>query len=332
MGVEHMVVCYILDMEVEEQSIIDFGSDYVEFGLLSVRRKFKRVSVTTKTSQLECRLESVTLITSRLSCRVERHNLWMNIKSRSFRREWRRKNINSRWSQINGVTGLVSKRRGHWAGLLRLQRSSTSLKNDGVIGFYDFDGGGPDICIAGVPASSNSDRQMEYVPNSNAAARALEKMYKYKKEFSHDLLTLVTVKLLDDEDALSCAARHEYCWYYPTTKLGNLSFLVSLDLSYNNFHGELPPEFSHLRRLRDIDLSYNNFTGEIPIGIATLPSLKASSLGSNELLNGSNALSIFNVSTLEYLDLSNVGLTGDLPSDLGRHTPGLQALGLDSNM
>ncbi|KAM3361971.1 LRR receptor-like serine/threonine-protein kinase SIK1 [Capsicum galapagoense] len=91
-------------------------------------------------------------------------------------------------------------------------------------------------------------------------------------------------------------------------------------------------EFSHLRRLRDIDLSYNNFTGEIPIGIATLPSLKALSLGSNELLNGSNALSIFNVSTLEYLDLSNVGLTGDLRSDLGRHTPGLQALGLDSNM
>ncbi|KAF3637085.1 hypothetical protein FXO38_23866 [Capsicum annuum] len=58
--------------------------------------------------------------------------------------------------------GLVSKRRGHWAGLLRLQRSSTSLNSDGVIGLYDFDGGGADICITGVPASSNSDRQSEY--------------------------------------------------------------------------------------------------------------------------------------------------------------------------
>ncbi|PHT38423.1 hypothetical protein CQW23_21996 [Capsicum baccatum] len=32
MGDEHVVVCYILDMEVEEQSIMDFGSDYMELG------------------------------------------------------------------------------------------------------------------------------------------------------------------------------------------------------------------------------------------------------------------------------------------------------------
>ncbi|XP_055803535.1 LRR receptor-like serine/threonine-protein kinase EFR [Solanum dulcamara] len=115
-------------------------------------------------------------------------------------------------------------------------------------------------------------------------------------------------------------------------QLGNLSFLVFLDLSLNNFHGELPPEFSHLRRLREIDLSYNNFTGEIPIGIATLPRLKGLSLAFNELLNGTNALSIFNISTLEYLDLGNAGLTGDFPSDLCRRVPRLKSLGLDSNM
>ncbi|KAK6797344.1 hypothetical protein RDI58_005046 [Solanum bulbocastanum] len=45
-------------------------------------------------------------------------------------------------------------------------------------------------------------------------------------------------------------------------QLGNLSFLVSLDLRYNYFHGELPHELLHLRELREIDLSYNNFTGE----------------------------------------------------------------------
>ncbi|KAF3678997.1 putative LRR receptor-like serine/threonine-protein kinase-like [Capsicum annuum] len=261
--------------------------------------------------------------------------------------------------------GLVSKRRGHWAGLLRLQRSSTSLNSDGVIGLYDFDGGGADICITGVPASSNSDRQSEYAPltvfnrpcckvvetmpgqcipgETPCSLRGIYLFYDdfHPTEIANRMATNRAYNALLLSDAYPMDIRHlvmknnivhEYCWYYPTTKLGNLSFLVSLDLSYNNFHGELPPEFSHLRRLRDIDLSYNNFTGEIPIGIATLPSLKALSLGSNELLNGSNALSIFNVSTLEYLDLSNVGLTGDLPSDLGRHTPGLQALGLESNM
>ena len=32
MGVEHVVVHYILDMEVEEQSIMDFWSDYGDLG------------------------------------------------------------------------------------------------------------------------------------------------------------------------------------------------------------------------------------------------------------------------------------------------------------
>ncbi|MCD9561005.1 hypothetical protein HAX54_019939 [Datura stramonium] len=115
-------------------------------------------------------------------------------------------------------------------------------------------------------------------------------------------------------------------------QLGNLSFLVSLDLSENDFHGELPPEFSHLRRLRVINLGYNNFIGDIPSGIATLPSLKWFIFGYNKLLNGSNVLSTFNISTLEILDLRNAGLTGELPSDLCRRLPRLQKLALGSNM
>ncbi|KAH0696989.1 hypothetical protein KY290_016322 [Solanum tuberosum] len=115
-------------------------------------------------------------------------------------------------------------------------------------------------------------------------------------------------------------------------QLGNLSFLVSLDLSKNDFCGELPSEFSHLRRLRVIKLSYINFTGEISIGIAPLPSLIRFSMGYNKLLNGSNVLSKFNISTLEYLDLRNSGLTGDFPSDLCHRLPRLQKLALGNNM
>ncbi|KAH0719291.1 hypothetical protein KY285_015322 [Solanum tuberosum] len=115
-------------------------------------------------------------------------------------------------------------------------------------------------------------------------------------------------------------------------QLGNLSFLVSLDLSKNDLQGELPSDLSHLRRLRVINLSYTNFTGEIPIGIATLPSLIRFSMGYNKLLNGSNVLSKFNFSTLEYLDLRNSGLTGDFPSDLCHRLPRLQKLALGNNM
>ncbi|WMV15813.1 hypothetical protein MTR67_009198 [Solanum verrucosum] len=115
-------------------------------------------------------------------------------------------------------------------------------------------------------------------------------------------------------------------------QLGNLSFLVSLDLSKNNFHGELPPELLLSRKLRDIDLSYNNFTGEIPKGIANLPNLKWFILRYNKLLNGSNVLSIFNTSTLEILDLRShkTGLTGVIPDEVG-NLPELSFISLSFN-
>jgi LRR receptor-like serine/threonine-protein kinase FLS2 len=47
-------------------------------------------------------------------------------------------------------------------------------------------------------------------------------------------------------------------------QLGNLSFLVVLDLNGNSFHGELPHELLHLKRLKLLNLSNNSFVGEIP--------------------------------------------------------------------
>ena len=95
--------------------------------LLSVRRKFRLVSVTVKTSQLECRLESVMLITNniqcRLSCRVGRHNLWMNIKSRSFRWGWRRKSMNNSWSRVCSSLGLGSEEMNIGSGWILYPRS-----------------------------------------------------------------------------------------------------------------------------------------------------------------------------------------------------------------
>jgi Leucine-rich repeat (LRR) protein len=43
--------------------------------------------------------------------------------------------------------------------------------------------------------------------------------------------------------------------------LGNLSFLVNLELQGNNFTGELPQFLFGLHRLRLLDLSNNSFSG-----------------------------------------------------------------------
>ncbi|XP_060195245.1 LRR receptor-like serine/threonine-protein kinase FLS2 [Lycium barbarum] len=113
--------------------------------------------------------------------------------------------------------------------------------------------------------------------------------------------------------------------------LGEFQDLQMLSLENNSFSGFIPPPISNMKNLGFLNLRYNNLEGNIPTGIATLRSLKWLSFGFNKL-NGSNVLSMFNISTLEYLDLINAGLIGDFPSDLCRRLPRLQRLGLNFNM
>ncbi|KEH19888.1 LRR receptor-like kinase [Medicago truncatula] len=46
--------------------------------------------------------------------------------------------------------------------------------------------------------------------------------------------------------------------------IGNLSFLVMLDLKNNSFGGQFLRELCRLRRLKILQTSYNKFVGEIP--------------------------------------------------------------------
>nr|GEX43217.1 probable LRR receptor-like serine/threonine-protein kinase At4g20940 [Tanacetum cinerariifolium] len=87
--------------------------------------------------------------------------------------------------------------------------------------------------------------------------------------------------------------------------------LLVLDLSYNQFSGELP-SFNFAYDLQVLKLSNNKFSGFIPNDL-----LKGDSLVLTELdLSGNNltgSLSMIMSTTLQVLNLSSNGLTGELP-------------------
>ncbi|XVF20553.1 hypothetical protein REPUB_Repub12eG0010400 [Reevesia pubescens] len=137
-------------------------------------------------------------------------------------------------------------------------------------------------------------------------------------------------------------------------QLGNLSFLVSLNLSGNNFHGFLPKELAKLHRLKLIDLSQNAFDGEIPTWVGNLTTLKTVFLDGtsfqgvipwevgnllslekfvvvNTSLIGQIPASFFNISSLKTVYFYNNSLSGSIPDNICFHLHKLEVLDLTYN-
>ncbi|KAL8503942.1 hypothetical protein ACS0TY_022609 [Phlomoides rotata] len=114
-----------------------------------------------------------------------------------------------------------------------------------------------------------------------------------------------------------------------TPELGNLSFLISLDLGYNLFRGILPQELSLLHRLKFISIRNNNLEGEIPPWFGHLPKLEYMSLAYNNF-SGFIPNSLSNLSSLYFLSLSFNQLSGSIPATIGK-LKSLQKLHLGRN-
>ncbi|KAG7960383.1 hypothetical protein I3843_10G121000 [Carya illinoinensis] len=126
--------------------------------------------------------------------------------------------------------------------------------------------------------------------------------------------------------------------------MGNLSFLVLLDLSFNSFFGFIPHEIGHLHRLRILFLSSNQLEGSIPPTIhnynkfdgsiskalfGSLQKLEWLGLGGNNF-TGIIPQTISNLSRLHTFRIEYNHIQGSILTDLW-HLPKLTILALGSN-
>ncbi|KAK7316703.1 hypothetical protein RJT34_00359 [Clitoria ternatea] len=86
----------------------------------------------------------------------------------------------------------------------------------------------------------------------------------------------------------------------------NLRNLEHLSLSNNQLNGPIPDWIGQLEQLQHLDLSNNMFGGSIPLTIGNLSSLQALYIGSNPFSNAISEICFTKLSSLKYLDLSNI--------------------------
>ncbi|XP_062081262.1 receptor-like protein 7 [Humulus lupulus] len=91
-----------------------------------------------------------------------------------------------------------------------------------------------------------------------------------------------------------------------------LTIFTCVDLSNNNFHGEIPKSVGDLRSLIVLNLSSNNFDGHIPQSFGNLKEIESLDLSNNKL-SGRIPQELATLTFLEYLNLSNNQLTGPIP-------------------
>ncbi|KAL2235023.1 probable leucine-rich repeat receptor-like protein kinase At1g68400 [Sesamum indicum] len=95
--------------------------------------------------------------------------------------------------------------------------------------------------------------------------------------------------------------------------LSNLTSLKLLFISHNHFSGDFPASLSSLSKLYRLDLSYNNFSGSIPLSMNRLTHLLTLRLEGNRF---TGPISRLNLPNLQDFNVSENGLTGEIPSAL----------------
>ncbi|KAK9073048.1 hypothetical protein SSX86_007370 [Deinandra increscens subsp. villosa] len=92
-----------------------------------------------------------------------------------------------------------------------------------------------------------------------------------------------------------------------------LKVFTSIDLSDNQFSGEMPDTIGQLKALYVLNVSHNEFTGSIPPSMGNLSQLESLDMSSNKL-TGEIPQALASLSFLSFLNLSYNQLKGRIPT------------------
>ncbi|KAK1412428.1 hypothetical protein QVD17_33673 [Tagetes erecta] len=92
-----------------------------------------------------------------------------------------------------------------------------------------------------------------------------------------------------------------------------LTIFTSIDISNNQFSGEIPRTIGQLKALYILNVSHNNFTGSIPASLGNLSQLESLDMSSNKL-TGEIPYTLANLTFLSRVNLSYNQLKGRIPT------------------
>ena len=91
--------------------------------------------------------------------------------------------------------------------------------------------------------------------------------------------------------------------------------ITSLNKSFNDLTGSIPPEIGQLTNLQLLNLSFNDLSGILPEELWNLENLEALNLSNNNL-SGEISSNIENLASLEVLQLDNNNFSDEIPDEI----------------
>lgn len=148
------------------------------------------------------------------------------------------------------------------------------------------------------------------------------------KEFELELLLTIKTSINDPFQALSSwNSTVSFCKWEGISCFDS-SHVSKIELPEKNLSGRISDSIFRLPDIQIIDLSTNQFIGEIPPNLSSCFSLRYLNLSNNNL---TGVIQAGPLPVLETLDLSNNMLSGKIPQDMGLYS-GLKFLDLGGNL